>query len=127
MDQVKRSWSSFCVGIGVQTQPSSQGINYDMTFANGSLRPIPLLTTTLHVVPIASKEPSGFSKELSSPNGNQMVRSCGSTENVRSPYISGAMAADSHHLHPAPERAYSGLSLSNTVNLRLLTPGLAPP
>jgi hypothetical protein len=113
----------------VQAQSSSQGINYDRTFANGSLRPIPLLTTTLHVVPIASKEPSGFSKELSSPNGNLMVRYCGSTENVRSPYISSPMAADTHLLQRAPERAYSGLLLSNTVNLelKLLTPGLAPP
>jgi hypothetical protein len=42
----------------------------------------------LHVVPIASKNPSGFSKEVSSPNGNPMVRFCGSTENVRSPDIS---------------------------------------
>ena len=126
MDQVKRSCSSFCVGIGVQSKASLQGINYDRTFANGSLRPIPLLTTTLPVVPIASKEPSGFSKEVSSPNGNQMVRFCGSTENVRS-YISSPMVADSHVLQRALERAYSGLLLSITVSLKLLTPGLAPP
>jgi hypothetical protein len=52
----------------------------------------------LHVVPIASKERSGFSKEVSSPNGNLMVRFCGSTENVRSPHISSAMATDSNLL-----------------------------
>jgi hypothetical protein len=45
----------------------------------------------LHVVPIASKEQSGFSKEVSSPSGNLMVLFCGSTENVRSPDISSAM------------------------------------
>jgi hypothetical protein len=127
MDQVKRSWSSFCIGVGVQTQASSQGINYDRTFGNGSLRRIRLLTTTLHVVPIASKERIGFSKGVSSPNGDPMVRFCGSTENVNSFYISSAMAAESHHLQRAPGRAYSGLSLSNIVNLKLLTPGLAQP
>src|ERR1700679_3482870 len=87
-----------CVNIGVQSQLSSQGINYDRTFANGSLRRIRLLTTTWHVAPIASKQRSGFSKEVSPPNGNPMVRCCGSTENVRSPIISSAMAADSHLL-----------------------------
>src|SRR5882762_4672773 len=91
MDQVKRPWSSFCVGFGVQTQASTQGINYDRTFANGSLRRIHRLTTTLHVVPIAGKERTGFSKEVSSPNGNLMVRFCGSTESVRSPDISSTM------------------------------------
>ena len=56
-----------------------------MTFANGSLRRIRRLTTTLHVVPIARKQQSGFSKGVSSPNGNLMVLFYGSTENVRSP------------------------------------------
>jgi hypothetical protein len=96
MDQLKRQRFSLCVDIGVQAQSSAQGINYDRTFANGSLRRTPLLTTTLHVVPIASKQRSGFSKEVFSPNGNRMARSCGSTENVRSPDISSAKAADSY-------------------------------
>jgi hypothetical protein len=87
MDQVKRSWSSLCVGIRVQTQAPLQGTNYDRTSSDGSLRRIRLLATILRVVPIASKERSGFSKEVSSPNGNLMVRFCGSTENVRSPDI----------------------------------------
>ena len=95
MDQVKRSWSCFCVGIGVQTQASSQGINYDRTFANGSLRRIHLLTTTLHVVPIASKERSGSSKGVSSPNGKPMGRFCGSTGSVCSFEISTPMTTDS--------------------------------
>ena len=98
MDQVKRSWYPFCISIRVQTQASSQGTNYDRTFSDGSLRRIRLLTTILHVVPIASKEPSGFSKEVSSPNGSLMVRFCGSTENVRSPDISSSMVADTHLL-----------------------------
>jgi len=46
----------------------------------------------LHVARIANKERSGFSKEVSSANGNPMVRFCGSTENVRSPEISNATA-----------------------------------
>ena len=98
MDQVKRPWSPFYVGIHVQTQASSQGTNYDRTFSDGSLRRIRLLTTILHAVPIASKEPSGFSKEVSSPNGNLMVRFCGSTESVRSPDISSSMTAETHVL-----------------------------
>jgi len=84
MDQVKRSRSSFCIDIAVQSQASLQGTNYDRTFANGSLHRIRLSTTILHVVPIASKERIGFSKEASSANGNPMGRFCGSTENVRS-------------------------------------------
>ena len=96
MDQVKRSWSFYCVDIGVQTQASSQRINYDRVFANGSLHRIRLRTTTLHVVPIASKERIGFLKGVSSPNGNPMGRFCGSTENVRSPETSCTMTADSH-------------------------------
>jgi hypothetical protein len=98
MDQVKRSWSSLCVGIRVQTQAPLQGTNYDRTFSDGSLRRIRLLATILRVVPIASKERSGFSKEVSSPNGNLMVRFCGSTENVRSPDISSSMVADTYLL-----------------------------
>jgi hypothetical protein len=82
----------------VQAQSSSQGINYGRTFADGSLRQIRLLITILRVVLIAGKGPSGFSKEVSSPNGNQMVRFCGSTENVRSRDISSAMAADTRLL-----------------------------
>jgi hypothetical protein len=82
----------------VQAQVSEQGIKYDATFANGSLRRILLSTTTLLVVLIASKERSGFSKKVSSPNGNLMGRFCGSTENVRSHDISSAMATDSHLL-----------------------------
>ena len=87
MGQVK-SWSfSFCVDISEQAKLSLQGINYDGTFADGSLRQIPLLTTTLPAAPLASKQLSGFPKELFSPNGNPMDLFCGSTENVRSPGI----------------------------------------
>jgi hypothetical protein len=74
----------------VQAQASVQGINYDRTFADGSLRRIRLLTTTLRAAPIASEQRSGFSKKVSSPNGNPMGRFCGSTENVRSPDFSRA-------------------------------------
>ena len=69
---------------------TSQGINYDTTFADGSLHRIPLLTTTLPAALIASKQPSGFSKEVSSPNGNLAAHSCGSMERVRSPDLSRA-------------------------------------
>jgi hypothetical protein len=90
MDQVKSLSFSFCIDIGVQAKTSLQGINYDKTFTNGSLHRIPLLTTTSPVVPIASKQPSGFSKEVSSPNGSPAAHFCGSTENVRSPDLSRA-------------------------------------
>jgi len=73
----------FFLHRGVQAKAFLQGINYDTTFADGSLRRIPLLTTTLLVVPIASKQRTGFSKEVSSPNGNPKGHFCGSTENVR--------------------------------------------
>ena len=63
-------------------------VNYDRIFADGSLRRIRLLTTTLPAVPIANKQRSSFSKEISSPNGNPTGHFCGSTENVRSPDLS---------------------------------------
>ena len=79
---------SFCIDTGMQAKTSLQGINYDTTFINGSLHRIPLLTITLPAVLIASKQPSGFSKEISSLNGNPMAHFCGSTENVHSPHLS---------------------------------------
>jgi hypothetical protein len=82
----------------VHAKSSLQEINYDKTFADGSLPRIHLLTTTLPAVPIASKQRTGFSKEVSSPNGNPMAHFCGSTENVRSPDFPDPMAADSHLL-----------------------------
>ena len=90
MDQVKSQSFSLCVDICVQAKASSQEINYDMTFADGSLRRIPLLTTTLPAPPIANKQRTGFSKEVFSLNGNPMAHFCGSTENVRSPDLSRA-------------------------------------
>ena len=93
----------------MQAQSSSQGINYDRIFANGSPHLIRLLIKTLHVVPIASNQQSGFSKEVSSPNGKSMGRFCGYTESVRSPDIPSAMPADSHFFQRAQGRAYSGL------------------
>jgi hypothetical protein len=87
MDQVKSLSFSFRVGIGVQAKASLQGINYDCTCAYGSLHRIPLLTTTLPAAPTASKQRTGFSKEVSSPNGTPMAHFCGSTENVRSPDV----------------------------------------
>ena len=86
MDQVKSL--SFSFYLDMKANLSLQGINYDRTFVNGSLHRIPLLTTILPAPPIASKQPSGFSKELSSANGNPMGRFCGSTENVRYPDLS---------------------------------------
>jgi hypothetical protein len=97
MDQVKRLSFPFCVEISVQTKKSLQGINYNRTFADGSLRQIPLLTTILPAAPIASKQPTGSSKEVSSPNGNPMGHFCGSTENVRFSDLSREpMVTDTH-------------------------------
>ena len=87
MDHVK-SWS-FSFGVDAGAKPSLQGINYDRTFADGSHPQIPLSITTLPVAPTASKQRTGFSKEVSLPNGNPMAHFCGSTENVRSPDIYG--------------------------------------
>ena len=92
MDQVKSCSFSLCVDIVVQAKTSLQGINYDRTFADGSLRRIRLSTTTLPAAPIVSKQRSGFSKGASSPNGNPMAHFCGSMENVRSPGLSKADA-----------------------------------
>ena len=74
----------------MQAKASLQGINYDRTFADGSLRQIRQLTTTLPAVPIAGKMRTGSSKEVSSTNGNTMGHFCGSTENVRSLDLSRA-------------------------------------
>jgi hypothetical protein len=117
MDQVRSSSFSFSLDIGVQTQPSSQGTNYARNFARGSLRRIRLLTTILPVGPITRKHLSGFSVGVSLPNGSLMPHFYGSTENVRSPNLSSATDADAHLLKRALGRAYSGLSLSNTVKL----------
>jgi hypothetical protein len=90
MDQVKSQSFSLCVDIRVQAKASLQEINYDMTFADGSLRRIPLLTTTLPAPPIANKQRTGFSKEVFSLNGNPMAHFCGSTESVRPSDLSRA-------------------------------------
>jgi archaellum component FlaC len=69
--------------LGVQAQESSQGTKYDRTFSDGSLRRIRLLITTLLVVLTTRGRRSGFSKAVSSRDGNPRVRFCGFTENVR--------------------------------------------
>ena len=100
MDQVKRSSSPLALtGFKRRAQPSSQGTNYDRTFSNGSLRLIRLLTTTLRVVPITRERPNGFSKAVSSRDGNPLVRSCGFTESVRFLfYFINLITADGHLL-----------------------------
>ena len=75
---------------GMQAKAFLQGIKYDRTFGDGSLPRIHLLTTTLLVVLIASKQRTGSSKEVSSPNGNPMGHFCGSMGNVRSLDLSRA-------------------------------------
>ena len=74
----------------MHAKPSLQGTNYDTTFEDGFLRRIPLLIITLPAALIASKPQSGFSKEVSSPNGNPKDHFYGSTENVRSRDLSRA-------------------------------------
>jgi hypothetical protein len=69
----------------MEAQPPLQGTSYDRTFSDGSLRPIRPPITTLLVVLTIREQQSGFSKEVSSRNGKPLVRSCGFTENVRSP------------------------------------------
>ena len=73
--------------VEILMQPSSQGTNYDRIFSDGSLRRIHLRTTTLRVVLTTREQRTGFSKAVSLPDGNLLVRFYGFTENVRSPTI----------------------------------------
>jgi hypothetical protein len=124
MDQVKSLSFPLCTDVGEQAKASLQGINYDSTFADGFLHRTPRLTTTLPVVLIASKQPSGSSKEVTSSNGNLTAHFCGFTENVRFLIFPEPMVANGHFFQRALGRAYSGLSLLNTSNVELLTSGL---
>ena len=75
-------------GRASSTKLSSQSTNYDRNFADGCLRRIHLLTTTLHVVLTTREKRSGFSKVVSLRDGNPLLHYCGFTENVRSPDLS---------------------------------------
>ena len=69
-----------------------------MIFANGSLRRIRLLTTTLRVVSTTRNTRGGFSEAVFSWNGNPLDRFCGFTESVRSAALSSLTVIDVHLL-----------------------------
>ena len=71
--------------LGMQAQPSLQGINYDRIFVDGSPHQIRLRTITLHVMLITKEPPLGSSKAVFTGTGNQQVlnRSSGFMGNVR--------------------------------------------
>ena len=84
--------------LGVPAQPSSQETKYERRFPNGSRRQIRLLTTTLRVALTTKGTRSGFSKVVSSRNGNPLDPFYGFTENVCFPEGSILTTADGHLL-----------------------------
>jgi hypothetical protein len=92
------SLSASTLLLGVLAQPSSQETKYDRSFPNGSRRQIRLLTTTLPVVLTTKETQSGFSKAVSSRNGNPLDPYYGFTENVCFPELSMLTTADGHLL-----------------------------
>ena len=74
----------------IQAQSSSQGVNYDTIFVDGSLHQIRRRIITLHVVLITREPQPGFFKAAYIMNGNLHLRFSGSMENVRTcptPYL----------------------------------------
>src|SRR6266849_6354114 len=69
--------------LAIEPYPSFQKTNCGRASTNGSPHRIRQLTITSRVVLITRKLQHGSSKETFTRNGNQRVRSCGSTESVR--------------------------------------------
>jgi hypothetical protein len=83
VDQVKREQ---CPSLGHAEQARSvilQETNHDRIFVDGSPHPIPLQTTTLHVVLTTREQPTGSFRAAYSRAGSPLVRCCGFMENVR--------------------------------------------
>ena len=85
VDQVKRMSSPNRIDTCTVAQPSSQRINYDRIFVDGSPHRIPPRIITLPVVLIIRGLQLGSFKEVYMMNGNRHLRLSGSTENVRLP------------------------------------------
>jgi hypothetical protein len=92
------SASTLLLGVPARAQPSLQGTKYDRSFQNGSHLQIRLLTTTLRVALTTKETRSGFSKAVSSRNGNPLDLFYGFTENVCFPECSMLTIADGHLL-----------------------------
>ena len=90
VDQVKRTSSPDCIDTWNVAQSSSQKINYDKIFVDGSPRQIPPRTTTLPVVLITREPQLGSFKAVYIRNGNRRLRFSGFMENVSrcpTPYL----------------------------------------
>ena len=83
LDQVKRSSSPNRVDTRYAGSTSTQGINYDRIFVDGSPHQIHPRTITLRAALITREPQLGSRKEAYIVNGNQHLRFSGSMENVR--------------------------------------------
>ena len=83
VNQVKRMSSPNRIDTWNVAQPSSQGINYDKIFVDGSPHQIPPRIITLPVVVITREPQHGSFKAAYIMNGNLHLRFSGSRENVR--------------------------------------------
>ena len=83
VDRMERSWFTNPFMLDMQAH-SSQGINYDRIFVDGSRHQIHLQITISHATPITRERRPGFSKEGCIRNGSHQVpsRYSGSMENV---------------------------------------------
>ena len=82
VDQVKRMSSQNRIDTRNVAQPSSQGINCDKTFIDGSPHQIRPRTITLPVALITREPQLGSFKAVYLINGNPHLRFSGSMENV---------------------------------------------
>ena len=83
VDQVKRMSSPNCIDTWNVAQLSSQGINYDSIFVDGSPHQIRPRIITLPVVLITRGPQLGSFKAAYIMNGDRHLRFSGSMENVR--------------------------------------------
>jgi hypothetical protein len=73
VDRMERSWFRTAFMPDMQAQLSSQGINYDRIFVDGSRHQIHPRITISRVTPITRERRPGFSKEGRIRNGNRQV------------------------------------------------------
>jgi len=96
VDQVKREQYPSLDHAGQACSVILQETNHDRIFADGSPHPIPLQTTTLHVVLTTREQPTGSFRAAYSRAGSPLVRCCGYTENVRCSELSRVTTTDRH-------------------------------
>jgi hypothetical protein len=71
VDRMERSWFRTAFMLDVHAQSSSQGINYDRIFVDGSRHKIHLRITISRATPITRERRPGFLKERPIRNGGQ--------------------------------------------------------